>query len=702
MEKSFLLLSFTCLSLFSFSQSTLDVWYGNYYGGLDSFVYDSSSNDLILIMPEVEEPENEFRYLNLDKEDLTFDDYVITSGNSFTIENYVKGNYHNYTFDQRYFIAGDPSTVIFAGIELNHVEQKGAVLIIMDEDLHPVLESTFEEYKLSLIGDGWSVKLLLVAETDKDFEVKQKIKEVYTQTENLRSLFIIGKVAIPLSGIVPGPDGHGYHTGAWIADGYYADMDFEWTDESAVDTANTYPIHDNRIGDGRYDHTELPSAAELEVGRIYFENLPIFEEAPHELYRRYLAKNIKFRRHDLTFNNDFFLHWNSAAFPDKMHRNLFLLSENAQKDKRITQTENLQPDVALTEDSYLYGSINGFGAPGGQSINGRITSTNFKNDSIQLGFASLAASNIGNWSYNNNLMNTSLASKSPTLGVTWGVFNMPTQYLQAGETFGYCHRKGANNDPGIDGDYQSFSFNQPFEVAHTYWGDPTLTLRIVEPINNLDLLAYEDSISIEWGQPSENILGVNIYRSDSIDGNFVQLNDNMLTEGIFTDIDPINGENYYMLRSVRLDSSASCSFYNYGNGVIEMISINLPDRDGDGFATDEDCDDADPNINPDAEEIANNGIDENCDGMDFVTALHELANSTIEIYPNPASDFINIIVDTNINFQSRLFSMNGKLIQSSTNNNLLNINSIPSGMYLLEIEDLKSGEKIVERILIEN
>ena len=86
--------------------------------------------------------------------------------------------------------------------------------------------------------------------------------------------------------------------------------------------------------------------------------------------------------------------------------------------------------------------------------------------------------------------------------------------------------------------------------------------------------------------------------------------------------------------------------------------------------------------------------------MDLLTSIHELSNSRINIFPNPAIDVINIEVEGNLNYMTKLFDLNGKLIQTTVNSSQLKIASLTSGLYLLEIKDLQSSRKIVERIVI--
>jgi len=83
-----------------------------------------------------------------------------------------------------------------------------------------------------------------------------------------------------------------------------------------------------------------------------------------------------------------------------------------------------------------------------------------------------------------------------------------------------------------------------------------------------------------------------------------------------------------------------------------------------------------------------------------VSSTHELANSTINIYPNPATDILNITVEGQLDFHSTLYNLEGRLIKAYKNTEHLEIESIPNGTYLLEIKDQKTGDKIIEKIII--
>ena len=49
----------------------------------------------------------------------------------------------------------------------------------------------------------------------------------------------------------------------------------------------------------------------------------------------------------------------------------------------------------------------------------------------------------------------------------------------------------------------------------------------------------------------------------------------------------------------------------------------------------------------------------------------------------------------------KLMSLDGELITTETNAKQIDVQSTPSGIYLLEIEDTASGQTVVERIVVD-
>ncbi len=127
------------------------------------------------------------------------------------------------------------------------------------------------------------------------------------------------------------------------------------------------------------------------------------------------------------------------------------------------------------------------------------------------------------------------------------------------------------------------------------------------------------------------------------------------------------------------------------------------DLDQDGFVLADDCDDQDPEINPDAEEIPNNGIDEDCDGSDLITSVFEINDTKISLYPNPVSERLHILVDGNLDHGIRIFNMDRKLIISNSNSpSSVNVSNLPTGLYIIEFEEVQSKKRVLKKILVVN
>ncbi|MEM6633050.1 MAG: sulfatase-like hydrolase/transferase [Bacteroidota bacterium] len=84
---------------------------------------------------------------------------------------------------------------------------------------------------------------------------------------------------------------------------------------------------------------------------------------------------------------------------------------------------------------------------------------------------------------------------------------------------------------------------------------------------------------------------------------------------------------------------------------------------------------------------------------DTLTSIYSLPNTTLRIFPNPTLEIVHIEVQDQLRFIASLYNLEGKRILQQRNPTSISLLSVVPGTYILEIQDLKSGQKIVEEII---
>lgn len=450
------------------------------------------------------------------------------------------------------------------------VNSRGKILIFVDTTTADALGVELVRMKNDMRGDGWWPIGIHTGPSATPQSIKSQIISHYnTDPGNVKAVLLIGTVPVPYAGDTNW-DGHPEHAGAWPSDAYYADIDGVWTDVSVNNVSPARAANDNVPGDGKFDQSVMPSAAELQVGRIDFRRLDAaaFGAADHTaLIKRYLDKNHKWRIGEYVVDNkalvdDNFGYFGGEAFAANGYRNAYPIVGEA----NVVQTDffgNSNPQSFLL--GYACGGGNYNGADGVGS------STNFATDSVNIVFTNLFGSYFGDWDYETNpFMPAALASRGGILTCSWaGRPHWFNQAFTSGETIGYCTKEtmNAQYNNGFFGSYGESG-------AHVaLLGDPTLRAHVVKPATNLALAVPNcNSVALTWTASADAVDGYHIYRGPSQDGPYTRLTATPVTGTSYTDNTPLLDTLFYQVRAIKnVTTPGGGTYANNAIGPIKSI-----------------------------------------------------------------------------------------------------------------------------------
>jgi hypothetical protein len=458
---------------------------------------------------------------------------------------------------------------IYAGAEVPFSPNRGRVILVVDSTYASDLTAGLARLQADLVGDGWTVLRHDVPRAGSPNDVKSLLRADYNADPiNTRAVFILGHVAVPYSGNI-NPDMHPAHIGAWPADVFYGDMTGTWTDSTVSSTSAEDPRNFNTPGDGKFDQSEIPGNVVLQVGRVDLSDLPAFGSRTElDLLRQYLDKDHNYRHRVFSAERrglirDNFGDINGDAPATDAWRAFAPLfgSDNIQ----VIGPGDFFP--TLSGNSYLWA----YGGGGGEyyQADGVGSTTDFAQQSPQAVFLMLHGSYFGDWDSTDNFLRASLASSGYGLAAAWtGLPHWYFHHMALGEPIGLSVLLAQNNR-GLYKNQLNLSAGQ---VHIALMGDPTLRLHTVAPAGNLTTSgAANGPVTLNWTASADSVRGYYVYRADNPNGPFSRLTRSFLTTTSYSDAAAPPGPKVYMVRAVKLETSASGTYYNPSQGVFATV-----------------------------------------------------------------------------------------------------------------------------------
>jgi hypothetical protein len=455
---------------------------------------------------------------------------------------------------------------INAGIEVKAVEDRGVIILVVDQTVADSLVFEIERLAQDYEGDGYIVKRIDVSRSATAQETRTLIRAAYNELPSITgAVCLLGHVPVPYSGEM-NPDGHPDHIGAWPADTYYGEMNGAWTDAAVNNTVANDERNHNKPGDGKFDQTLIPSDIELQVGRIDFFNMPAFAASEIQLLRNYLNKNHAYRHKvfttvDRAIIDDNFGYFGGEAFASTAWKN-FAPMVGFQN----VSAGDYFPGLADSIYQWSYGCGGGWY----QGAGGVGSTTDFANSNTKSVFTLLFGSYLGDWDTPDNFLRAPLA-QGLTLTNAWsGRPHWVLHHMGLGETIGYGARLTMNNN----GTYFA-SYGGRF-VHLGLMGDPTLRNDVVKPVQSVELYTSGMGTMIEWDPSGEDVVGYNIYRRHENNDRWIKINSEPVPGESFIERCLYESGHYtYMVRAVALESTPSGTYYNMSQGITDTITFEV-------------------------------------------------------------------------------------------------------------------------------
>ncbi len=479
---------------------------------------------------------------------------------------YIDNTVQNATlYDYRIIRTGNNYTgygYICCGIEIPEVDSRGKLILLVANTHSTTLAPEIKRLQEDLEGDGWEVLTSYVSPTLAVTQVKSQIVATYNLDPlNTRALFLLGHVPVPYSGNI-NPDGHPDHLGAWPADTYYGELNGSWTDISVNSTTISPARTQNVPGDGKFDQSVLPSAMELQVGRVDLWGMTSFSLTETQLLKNYLDKDHDYRKKVITVAkagiiDDNFGYFSGETFASNGFKSFSSL---------VTPTNVVSADyfTSMTGGSGYQWS---YGCGGGSytSASGIGTTTDFASSNLQGFFTMLFGSYFGDWDVPNNFLRAPLCQGRTLTSVWAGRPHWAFHHMGMGESIGYSTFVTQNN-------VSTYFYN----YANTFvdialMGDPTLRNHVVAPVSNVVATKSGYNCVITWSlSPEVNVSGYNIYMKNDTNSVYTRINQTPVSANSYTDFClAYPGIYKYMVRAIKLENSPSGSYYNMSEGIAD-------------------------------------------------------------------------------------------------------------------------------------